>query len=391
MTTIKVEYGKAALFELDSPTFGVLDTNLLGIGEELVDVTDRVVSLSVRRGRSDVLEPVRSGQASVTLRNRDGAFDPLNTSSPFYPGVEPARTLNIYADSLQVFSGIIEDIELDFTLDGDATVEISASDNLSKLALAELPAAGLAVGEEDSGTRISDVIDSNTSYWSAGTAISTGDSTLAAGTATGNVLAYLNTVAQSEGGTLFVGRGGDLVFRNRLFAVTATPITLSDDGADLPYESLTRQTSGESLRTVAFAERDGTKLERQSTLGVLRFGSRSVDLGELLLRTDSDVEDRLDFELILRSQPNPTVREVRVSQLKQANTDVIGVELGDPVIVEFTPPGVSQISESGVVLNVAHQFTIGSGWRTSIGLQPAQLDGFMILDSGILDVDALAF
>jgi hypothetical protein len=391
MTTIKVEYGKAVLFELDSPTFGVLDTNLLGVGETLVDITDRVVSLSVRRGRQDVLEPVRSGQASVTLRNRDGALDPLNTASPFYPGVEPARTLNIYADNVQVFSGIIEDIELDFSLDGDANVQISASDDLSKLALAQFPPAGLVVGEEDSGTRVSDVIASNVNYWTAGTDIATGDSILAAGTATDNVLQYLNAVALSEGGTLFVGRDGDLVFRNRLFPVIATPLVLSDDGSDLPYEEIIRQTSGESLRTVAFAEREGTRIERESTLGLLRFGFRALDLGDLLLRTDSEVEDRLDFELILRSQPNPTVRQVRVSQLKQSNTDVLGVELGDPIIVEFTPPGVSQISESGVVLNVAHNFTIGAGWRTSIGLQPAQLDGFMILGSGILDVDALAF
>jgi len=69
VTTIKVEYGKAVLFRLDSPEFGVLDTNFLGVGEELVDISDRVVSLSVTRGRSDVLEPVRSGQCSLTLRN----------------------------------------------------------------------------------------------------------------------------------------------------------------------------------------------------------------------------------------------------------------------------------------------------------------------------------
>ena len=91
MTTVKVEYGKAALFTLDSLEFGVLDTNLLGVGEVLVDVSDRVVSLSVSRGRQDALEPVRSGQASVTLRNFDGVLDPLNTASPLYPGVEQSR------------------------------------------------------------------------------------------------------------------------------------------------------------------------------------------------------------------------------------------------------------------------------------------------------------
>jgi hypothetical protein len=391
MTDVLVEYGRAVLFELDSQEFGVLDQNFLGVGEVLVDVSDRVVSLSVGRGRQDALEPVRSGQASVTFRNRDGELDPLNTASALYPGVEPARTLNIYADTVQVFSGIVEDIELAFTAGGDAIVQVTASDRLSSLALADFPPSGLVVGEEDSGQRVSDVIASNSAFWSAGTSIATGDSTLAAGTATGNVLQYLNTVASSEAGSLFVGRDGDLVYRNRLFAVTATPVTLSDDGSDIGYEEIVRQSSGDTLRTVAFAEREGTRTERDNTLGLLRFGYRALDLGTLFLRDDDEVADRLDYELIQRAKPNPTVRSVRVSQEAAANSTVLALELGDPVIVEFTPPNVAQLTEPGVVLNLRHDWTVGAGWRTSVGLFPSQLDGFLILDSGNLDVDALAF
>jgi len=44
-----------------------------------------------------------------------------------------------------------------------------------------------------------------------------------------------------------------------------------------------------------------------------------------------------------------------------------------------------------VVLNVRHDFTVGAGWRTTVGMQPAELDGFLILGSGRLDFDALAF
>jgi hypothetical protein len=391
VTTLRVEYGKAVLFTLDSAEFGVLGQNFLGVGEIPVDVSDRVVSLSVQRGRRDALEPTRAGQASVTLRNLDGELDPLNTASALYPGVEPARSLNIWADNVQVFSGIVDDIDLAFDPSGDAVVQVQASDALSRLALAEFPPAGLVVGEEDSGTRVSDVLASNSDFWDAGTDIATGDSTLAAGTATGNVVEYLNTVARSEGGVLFVGRDGDLVFRNRLFAVTASPVVLSDGGTAVAYEALVRQTSGESLRTVAFGTRAGSRRERESTLGLLRFGFRALDLGELLLLTDADVDERLDFELGLRSAPKPTVREVRVSQERAANLDILGLDLGDPIEVIFTPPGVTQLTEPGVVLNVRHDFTVGAGWRTSIGMQPQVLDGFLILDSGRLDVDALAF
>jgi hypothetical protein len=392
MTTVRVEYGKAVLFELDSAQFGVLDENFLGVGEVPVDVSDRVVSLSVQRGRQDAIEPTRAGQASVTLRNRDGELDPLNPASDLFPGVEPARSLNVWADDIQVFAGVVDDIDLAFDPSGDAVVQVRASDRLSDLALAEFPPAGEAFGEADSGARVEDVLASDSRFWTAGTAIANGDSTLAAGTATGNVVQYLNTVARSEGGVLFVGREGDLTFRNRLFAVTASPVVLSDDGGDVPYEALVRQTSGESLRTVAFGERDGSRRERFSALGLERFGFRALDLGELLLVDDTDVDRRLDFELTRRSRPSPTVREVRVSQERVTNTAVLGLELGDPIIVEFSPPNVTQITESGIVLNVRHDFTVGAGWRTTVGMQPSDVDGFFIIGTSTLNGgDVLAF
>ena len=188
MTTVKVEYGKGILFELGSPTNGVLGTNLLGIGETFVDVSDRVVSLTVRRGRPDVLDPVRAGRANIVLQNRDGLLDPLNTSSPLYPGVEPARTIKVYGDGIQVFEGTVDDLALGYNPSGVAVVTIQAVDGLENFSLAEFPTAGTAFPQQDSGARVSAVLGVNSSWWSGGTAISSGDSTLAAGTATGNVL-----------------------------------------------------------------------------------------------------------------------------------------------------------------------------------------------------------
>jgi len=77
MTTVKVEYGKGVLFLLGSTTNGVLGTNALGIGEVLIDVSNRVDSLAVSRGRRDVLDPVVAGRSTVVLQNRDGLLDPL--------------------------------------------------------------------------------------------------------------------------------------------------------------------------------------------------------------------------------------------------------------------------------------------------------------------------
>ena len=392
MTTVKVEYGKGILFELGSPTNGVLGTNLLGIGETFVDVSDRVVSLTVRRGRPDVLDPVRAGRANIVLQNRDGLLDPLNTSSPLYPGVEPARTVKVYGDGIQVFEGTVDDLALGYNPSGVAVVTIQAVDGLENFSLAEFPTAGTAFPQQDSGARVSAVLGVNSSWWSGGTAISSGDSTLAAGTATGNVLQYLNTVARSEAGTFFVSRDGVLSFRNRYYEVGGTALVMADDGSgDVAYQILSRVSAAEDLRTVAVAERDGTTLSQESTLGVLRFGVRTVDLGEMLLLSDEIVEQRLRFELNRRDKPYPTVSEVQVSQQQQVSTATIGLELGDPVEVLFTPPGVSQVTEEGVVGAVTHQFTVGAGWRTTVRFEKDPLGDVFVLGTSTLGVGSLGW
>lgn len=392
MTTVKVEYGKGVLFELGSPTSGILGVNFLGIGETLVDVSDRVVSLTTRRGRDDALEPVRSGRASVTLQNRDGLLDPLNTSSPLYPGVEPARTLRIYGDGVQVYEGIVEDISLGYTPDGVSVVDITATDGLERLALAEFPPGGTALAEELSGSRVESVLAVDPEWWPGTTAVSDGYSTMAVGTASGNVLQYVNTVSKSEAGTFFVSRDGVLTFRDRYFEVTQTPLVMADDGSgDVAYQVLSRVSSAEDLRTVAVAERAGTQLSRSSSLGILRYGVRTVDLGEMFLTTDEILNSRLDFELSRRDTPYPTVAEVQVSQQLQASTAAIGLELGDPVTVVFTPLGGVQVTEEGVVGSVGHFFSNDGGWRTTVRFERDPLGAVFVLGTSRLGIGTLGW
>lgn len=48
-------------------------------------------SVSITRGRQYELDQVQTGEYHCTWDNRDGALDPTNTSSPFYPNVVPYR------------------------------------------------------------------------------------------------------------------------------------------------------------------------------------------------------------------------------------------------------------------------------------------------------------
>ena len=58
--------------------------------DRYVEVTDRTrQSTSVSRGRQYELDQVRSGEASLTLANTDGALDPTNTAGPWYGHIQP--------------------------------------------------------------------------------------------------------------------------------------------------------------------------------------------------------------------------------------------------------------------------------------------------------------
>jgi hypothetical protein len=399
MTTPRLEIGfsgpgVAETFKLDDPVRGVLDSARLGPFDALVDLSDRLVSLSVDRGKRDLVSPTSAGRAQVVLRNLDGVLDPENTSSVLFPGVQPRRSLNIYADNVQVFGGFVDDIDLDYTPGGDATVTVSASDGLSLLGLASFPLAGLPVVQQDSGARIASVIGSNPQFWTGGTDLSVGDSVMAAGTATENVLTYLQTVERSEGGLLFSSREGELTFRDRNFAAqNPTALTLSDQGVGVAYQQLSRVSGDDDLFNRAQAEVESLDFVAVDSGSADDFGLRSLDLGGLLILS-GEGQDRVDWEVVRRAAPLPSVREVSVMQVGSAGTAVLGLDLGGRVLVEFAPPGVGLLSQDSTVIGVAHQWTVGVPWRSGFRLRSIESDPLFVLDDatlGRLGVGRLAY
>jgi hypothetical protein len=78
------------------------------------DITQYVDSLSTGRGRNYELGKTEAGTMSLSLRNLDGRFDPLNTASPYYPYVLPYRPIRVRTvstvtgDPAGVWTGFVE-------------------------------------------------------------------------------------------------------------------------------------------------------------------------------------------------------------------------------------------------------------------------------------------
>ena len=62
------------------------------------DVSTYVRNISVNRGRASDLDKFDAGTATVTLSNRYGRFNPMNTSGPYYGTLTPRRPIRVLAN-----------------------------------------------------------------------------------------------------------------------------------------------------------------------------------------------------------------------------------------------------------------------------------------------------
>jgi hypothetical protein len=376
-------------FVLSDPVQGQLDSNFVLGGELWYDVTDAVRSFSVRRGRSRRLDKSQAGSASVILDNRDRTFDPLYSGSPYAGQIKPRRPIRIRVSGQAVFTGLIEDWNLDYDVSGDSVASAACVDGFALLAGAELDAHTATA--QTSGERVSAVLSRPEVAWPAGQRdISTGSQalqadTVAAGT---NVLNYLQLVEESEVGSLFIGADGVLTFRaantpsaaiqdailtdgspvavdyNDPAAGYSDPaikyIGLDDDDIGVGYQGIAVEYGTETLyNRVTVSRAGGTVVAVDDSSSQAEYGVSVLDRGGLLSASDGQVEAIADYLLSRNAEPQVRIREVSVDLATTTSVpQLVGVEIGDILRVRYTPNGIGeQISQFALVEGVSHNAT----------------------------------
>ncbi len=180
-------------------------------------------SISINRGRNRDTEQFNAGTASVVFFDPNRDLDPLNEDSPYYPFVGPRQPIEVYANGLPIYAGTITDWDLDydFTTPGNR-MTAQCADNFT--VLANMTFAAWAPVEQLSGARITASLARPEISYQGPRSLDAGQSTLG-GTPGGgsaydvaqgtNVLSYLQRVAASEGGFLFMDHANILTFVDR--------------------------------------------------------------------------------------------------------------------------------------------------------------------------------
>jgi hypothetical protein len=263
--------GDTPYFRLNDPVKGKLNNTNFRLGGPIwIDITDKVASVNVKRGKNRELERYSSGSAGVSLHNEDRTFDPLNTSSPYAGNIIPRRGIRVTTASYPRFTGVIEDWNLDYDVSGKSDATIVAADAFTLLAQQSLT-AGTAT-PQTTGERVEAVLSMPTVAWPLQERnIDTGSAQVGNDVfnTSDSALSYLQKVEASEQGQLFIDRQGNVRFING--AVTPTTGAFVETRTNL----VTNPSFG--TNTTGWNAVSGASLSRVTTEAYVGTSSLKVD------------------------------------------------------------------------------------------------------------------
>jgi hypothetical protein len=395
------ETGRGPFFKLDDPIQGQLDNTEYFLGGNLFfDVTNKVKSIAIRRGKNLELNQFDQGLANVVFDNNDRTFDPEFAASQFFGQIVPKRQIRIFSGDEIQFSGVIDDWNLDYEVNGDSLTSAACSDALSNFAVQTIPARTNAV--QQSGQRINTILDLPEIDWPASDRlIDTGQMELGADLVAdnSNALSYLRRVEQAELGKLFIGKDGKVVFKDRISAPTSGGVEFSDDGTGIPYQGLKVQFGSELLANEIVVKSVITETELLATDedSIQQFGIFNLTRTDLLINNDDDLSNYAVFIASKFSLPEYRFESLdllldELPALQQE--EVLNLEIGDVVSIKFTPNGIAPaIEKFGEIIRIDHSIDINNH-VTSLGLATLEF-ALLVLDDaefGKLDAgNALAF
>jgi hypothetical protein len=229
------------------------------------------------------------------------------------------------------------------------------------------------------GARIGRILD--LVGWPAGLrAIDTGEMVLGPADLAGmSALAYLQLVAQSEQGRLFVDKSGLVTFHDaarfqRETVETTSQYTFSDDEAgDAVYSGGNFSRDDTLVYNQASIQRKyGTPQTAEDATSVAAYGPRTYTLSGLLHRSDALAHVQAAAVVYRYKDPQSRVRQLTVQpDVDSADwADIFALEIGHRVTVEQTPADEgTQIALAQVVEHVSEQVN-GDTWMITFTLVP---------------------
>ena len=356
-------------FQLNDSFYGVLDTSGRGTlgGVTMVDLTSLVESVNITRGRNRQLDQFNSGTATIAFNNDSQILNPNNTSSPYYPFVLPRCPVQILANGIPIYTGVVTDWNLDYDISNQDMMYASCADNFTVLANQAINA--VTPSSQATGTRINTVLDLTEINYQGARSIDTGSSTLGAFAIDQdtNCLNYLQQINTSEQGYLFIAANGSLTFKGRSSVLNPVAgATFNTDGTGLPYQTLINQFGDELLYNYIVTQSPAGAVQTTSNAAsIALYQAQQYGLTDLLNSTTAEVAGLGNY--LLGKYKDPVLRftglSTQLTALSSANQNIaLTLDLTSicTVVKNFVAGTPATETQTLIVSGVSHNITPGS-------------------------------
>ena len=356
-------------FQLNDSFYGVLDTAGRGTlgGVTMVDLTSIVESVNITRGRNRQLDQFNSGTATIAFNNQTEVLNPTNTASPYYPFVLPRCPVQILANGIPIYTGLVTDWNLDYDISNKDMMYASCADNFTVLANQALNA--VTPSSQATGARINTILDLTEINYQGARSIDTGSSTLGAYAIDQDTvcLNYLQQVNTSEQGYLFMSANGTLTFKGRTSVLNPVAgATFNTNGTGLPYQTLINQYGDELLYNYIVTQSPAGAVQTTSNAtSIALYQAQQYALTNLLNSTTTEVAGLGNY--LLGKYQNPVLRftglSTQLTALSSANQNIaLTLDLTSicSVVKNFVVGTPATETQTLIVSGVSHNITPGS-------------------------------
>jgi hypothetical protein len=218
-------------------------------------------------------------------------------------------------------------------------------------------------------------------------------------------VSYLQLIATSEAGEVFVSKDNKFVFKARNTPPGVIDLIFTDEESIagftvIPFAELGVVYGSEELYNRIVITNDQAISPDEATAedaeSQLLYGPRSYTVNGLLNNEPSDLQFLADFLLARFKEPQYRFSSLSVvmdilSETQQ--NEVLDLEIGDVVQVKFTPSGIPPAIEQFVrVIGISHDWS-NSEKRINLALERLDFSLFILDDPvlGVLDEDRLSF
>lgn len=407
-----IDFGNGASFDpalvLDDPSTPLGVGVLADSPNDILDVSDFVLSAGIRRAYNRTADSFTAGTASVRLIDTDGTFNPANTAGSLYTKILPMRKIRFVGTfagtEYALGSMYIQSWKYTSPTGFDpAYVDLNCVDGFQLLNLASISTVSGGTAGQTTADRVSSILDAGGWPAQMRDISTTATTTVQADTgATRTTLAACQTVESTDLGAFYMNQNGYATFLSRADIITlagGSPTTFSDTGAGgtVKYQKVSFDLSDFGLINQCTVTRTGgTPQTTNDAASQATYFIHSRNRSSIA-QTDADALNQSQMIIASRSEVGADLRMESLTIDATDGTDTARVTAALDLDV-FSPITVIQTLEGGavtsdtVITGVSYDITPNTFFTTFTTAQPFA-SGFLLDSSvdGLLDEDTLSY